>query len=325
MNVRRRATLAFALAALWTAVPAHGADRFPTKPLRLIVPFPPGGPSDIFGRFLAQEMGTGLGQTVVVENRGGAGGVLGVDAVAKASPDGYTLGLNNSASVAMAPFTMARMPYDAAHDLAFITSVVKVPEVLVVNPSLPVHSLSELVAYAKSHPGTINFGSSGSGSITHLALELLKSAAQVDIVHVSYKGAAPAVSDLLGGQVQMSILDVPVVLPHIRQGALRALAVTSASRSPALPEVPTTVEEHYPSVISDNWYGLVAPAGTPPDVLERLHQAAVTALRSPKLAEQFAKVSGVPIPSSAADYAAFVATERERWGTVIKAIGFKME
>jgi tripartite-type tricarboxylate transporter receptor subunit TctC len=325
MNVRRYAALCFVLAAVWVAAPAFGAERYPSKPLRLIVPFPAGGPSDIFGRFLAQGMGSNLGQTIVVENRGGVGGVIGVDAVAKAAPDGYTIGLNNGSSVAMAPFTIAKMPYDPSRDLAYITSVVKVPEVLVVHPSVPAHTLPELIAYAKAHPGQINFGSAGAGGITHLALELLKSAAQVDIVHVSYKGAAPAVNDLLGGQVQMSIVDVPVVLPHIRQNALRALAVTSASRSEALPEVPTTVEEHYPSVISDNWYGLVAPAGTPPEVLERLHEAAVAALRSPQIAEQFAKVSGVPIPVSAVEYAAFVKAERERWGAVIKAIDFKME
>jgi tripartite-type tricarboxylate transporter receptor subunit TctC len=301
------------------------AQSFPSRPIRLIVPFPPGGPSDIFGRFLAQGMSTVLGQNVIVENRGGAGGVLGVDAAAKAAPDGYTLALNNGSSVAMAPFTMEKMPYDPNKDLAFITAVVKVPEVLVLHPSVPAKTLDELIAYAKAHPGKINFGSSGTGSITHLALELLKAAAHVDIVHVSYKGAAPAVNDLLAGQVQMGIFDVPVVLPHIKQGALRAIAVTSATRSPALPDVPTTVEDKYPSVISDNWYGLVAPARTPPAVLEKLHEAALTTLRSPQIAEEFAKVSGVPIPMSSQEYAAFVSTEATRWGAIIKAIGFKME
>jgi len=323
--------LSFALRCMLALTAAAGAaspalaQSFPSKPLRLIVPFPAGGPSDIFGRVLAQGMSANLGQTVVVENRGGAGGVIGVDAAAKAPADGYTVALNNGSSVAMAPFTMSRMPYDPRKDLAFITSVVKVPEVVVVHPGVPVHSLAELVQYARDHPGKLNFGSSGAGSITHLGLELLKAAAHVDIVHVSYKGAAPAVTDLLAGQVQVGIFDVPVVLPHIRQGGLRALAVTSAARASALPDVPTTAEEKYPTVISDNWYGLVAPAGTPPAVLARLHEAAVSTLRSPQVAEQFAKVNGVPIPASAQDYQAFVAAEADRWGTIIKAIGFKME
>ena len=299
------------------------AQSYPSKPVRLIVGFPAGGPADIFGRSFAQGLSAGLGQTVIVENKSGVGGVLGIDAVAKASPDGYTLGFNNQGSVSMAPFALSKMPFNPNRDLAFITTVVKVPEVVVVNPSLPVASLAELIAYARVNPGKINFGSAGAGGITHLACELLKAEARVDLLHVPYKGAAPAVSDLLGGQVNMGIFDIPVVLPHIQSGKFKALAVTSARRVPSLPDVPTTAEVGYPKVISDNWYGLVAPAATPPAVLKRIHDAAVAALRSPALLDQFAKVSGIAFPSTPEEYAAFLAEEQARWSAIIKAIGFK--
>jgi tripartite-type tricarboxylate transporter receptor subunit TctC len=310
-----------AMAALLPA--AALAQAYPSKPVRMIVGFPAGGPADLFGRVLAQAMSANLGQQIVVDNRGGVGGVLGMDAVAKAPPDGYTLGLNNQGSVAMAPFALSSMPYNPQKDFALITTVVKVPEVVVVHPSVPVNTLAELLAYAKANPGRVNYGSAGGGGITHLAGELLKIEAKVDLVHIPYKGAAPAVNDLLGGQVQMGIFDVPVVLPHIRAGKLKALAVTSAKRAPPLPEVATTGELGYPRVISDNWYGLLAPAGTPSDVLKRIHAAAIAALGSPALLEQFGKVSGIPFPSTPEEYAAFVYEEQTRWGTIIRAIGFK--
>jgi tripartite-type tricarboxylate transporter receptor subunit TctC len=301
------------------------AQGYPSKPVRLIVPFPAGGPADLFGRALAQSMSASLGQPVIIENRSGVGGVLGVDNVAKAPPDGYLLALNSGSAVAIAPFSMEKMPYDPKKDLALITTVVKVPEVLVVHPSLPVNSLAELIAYAKANPGKVNFGSAGGGTITHLAGELLKVEAGINIVHVPYKGAAPAVQDLLGGQVQMGVFDVPVLLPHIRSGKLKALALTSGSRSPALPDVPTTAELGLPKVNSDNWYGLVAPAGTPADVLTKLHASATGALRSPEVIEQYGKVSGIAFPSSPAEYAAFIDSEQAKWGPVVKAIGFKQQ
>ncbi len=300
-----------------------GAQPYPSKPIKMVIGFPPGGPSDIFGRAFAQALGAQLGQPVIVENKSGVGGVLGTDAAAKAPADGYTLAFNNQGSVAMAPFAVARMPYDPGKDLAPITTVVKVPEIIVAHPSLAVATLAELIAKAKVAPGKINYGSAGAGGITHLAGELLKAEAQIDIVHVPYKGAAPAVSDLLGGQVQMGIFDVPVVLPHIKSGKLKALAATTAKRVPTLPEVPTTAEAGYAKVISDNWYGLVAPAATPAEVVNRLNAAAVAALRTPALAEQFAKVGGIPFPSTPDEYRAFLADEQARWGRIIRAIGFK--
>ena len=299
------------------------AQAYPSKPVKVIVPFPAGGPADIFGRTLAQGMSENLGQPVIVENVGGVGGVLGVDRAAKAAPDGYTLALNSASTVSIAPFSLSRMPYDVKKDLALITVVVRVPEVLAVHPSLPVNSLAQLVAYAKANPGKVNFGSAGSGSITHLAGELLKAEAKVDMVHIPYKGAAPAVTDLIGGQVQIGIFDVPILLGHIRSGKLKALAITSAKRTQTLPDVPTTAEAGYPNVTSDNWYGLVAPAATPADVRKRIHAAATAALRSPALVEQYAKVSGVASPGTPEDYAAFLASEQAKWSRVVTAIGFK--
>jgi len=299
------------------------AQAYPTKPVRVVVPFPAGGPADIFGRGLAQGMSSELGQPVIVENVGGVGGVLGVDRVAKAAPDGYMLALNSASTVAIAPYSLAKMPYDVKKDFALITVVVRVPEVLAVHPSLPVNSVAELVAYARANPGKINFGSAGGGSITHLAGELLKAEAKVNMVHVAYKGAAPAVTDLVGGTVQMGIFDVPILLGHIRSGRLKALAVTSATRASTLPDVPTTAETGYPNVTSDNWYGLVAPAGTPADVLKRIHAAAVAALNSAAIKEQYGKVSGVPSPGTPQDYARFLASEQAKWSKVVSAIGFK--
>jgi tripartite-type tricarboxylate transporter receptor subunit TctC len=311
------------VAALLLAPALAFAQAFPSKPLRIVVPFPAGGPADIFGRGLAQGMSAELGQPVVVENIGGVGGVLGVDRVAKSAPDGYMLALNSASTVAIAPYSLSQLPYDVKKDFALITVVVRVPEVLVVHPSLPVSSTAELVAYAKANPGKVNFGSAGGGSITHLAGELLKAEANVNMVHVAYKGAAPAVTDLVGGQVQMGIFDVPVLLGHIRAGRLKALAVTSGSRASTLPEVPTTAEAGYPNVTSDNWYGLVAPAATPAQVQKKIHAAAVAALNSPAIKEQYGKVSGVPSPGTPEDYARFLAAEQAKWSKVVHAIGFK--
>jgi tripartite-type tricarboxylate transporter receptor subunit TctC len=300
-----------------------GAQTYPSKPVRMVIGFPAGGPADIFGRSLAQGMSTDVGQPVIVENISGVGGVLGVERGVKAPPDGYTMVLNSASPLVIAPFSLARLPYDIKKDIALITVVVRVPEVLAVHPSLPVASFAELIAYAKANPGKVNFGSAGSGSITHLAGELLKAQAKIDIVHVPYKGAAPAVSDLLGGQVQMGIFDVPILLPHIKSGKLKALAVTSAKRAGALPDVPGTAELGYPNVNSDNWYGLIMPAATPMAIQRRVHAAAMAALKSPAVIEQFAKVGGVAAPGTPQEYAKFVESEQAKWGKIVTAIGFK--
>jgi tripartite-type tricarboxylate transporter receptor subunit TctC len=298
-------------------------QAYPNKPVRLIVGFPAGGPADIFGRALAHGMASELGQPVVVENIAGVGGVLGVDRVAKSAPDGYTLCINSASPLVIAPYSLTKIPYDVTKDFAFVTLVVRVPEVVAVHPSVPAGTLADLISYARANPGKVNFGSAGSGSITHLAGELLKAEAKVDLVHVPYKGAAPAVNDLLGGQVQMGIFDVPVLLGHIRSGKLKALAITSATRAPALPEVPTTGELNYPNVNSDNWYGLVMAAATPADIQRRVHSAAVAALKSKAVEEQFSKVGGIASPGSPQEYAKFIASEQTKWSKIVQAIGFK--
>ena len=299
------------------------AQAYPTKPVKMIVPFPAGGPADIFGRALGQGMSTELGQPVIIENIAGVGGVLGVERGVKSAPDGYTLVFNSASPLVIAPFSLTNLPYDIKKDIALITLVVRVPEVLAVHPSLPVKSFAELIEYAKKNPGKVNFGSAGAGSITHLAGELLKSEAKIDIVHVPYKGAAPAVNDLLGGQVQMGIFDLPVLLGHIRSGKLRALAVTSAHRAATLADVPTTAELNYPNVNSDNWYGLVMPGATPAETRKRVQAAASSALHSSAVQEQFAKVGGVASPTTPQEYAKFIETEQAKWGRIVTAIGFK--
>jgi tripartite-type tricarboxylate transporter receptor subunit TctC len=299
------------------------SQPYPSKPIRLVVGFPAGGPADIFGRALAQGMTSELGQPVIVENVSGVGGVIGVDRSAKSAPDGYTMTINSASPLVIAPYSLSKIPYDVKKDFAFITLVVRVPEVVAVNPSVPANSLQELIAHAKANPGKVNFGSAGSGSITHLAGELLKAEAKIDIVHIPYKGAAPAVNDLLGGQVQLAILDVPVLLGHIRAGKLKALAITSATRAPSLPEVPTTVELSYPNVNSDNWYGLVMAAATPADIQKRVHTAAVAALKSKAVMEQFDKVGGIASPTTPQEYQSFIAAEQAKWSKIVNAIGFK--
>jgi tripartite-type tricarboxylate transporter receptor subunit TctC len=323
MNRRVASLLLFGAALLWPL--RASAQDYPTRPIRLIVPFPAGGPSDLFARLLGIKLTESLGQQVVIENRSGVGGVTGVDVVARGAPDGYTIGLSSAGALSIMPFVMSKMPFDWRNDLALLTLVVRVPEVLVVNPSLKVETLKDLVDYARVHQGKLNFGSSGTGSISHLAVELLKTEAHIGLVHVPYRGAAPAVTDLLGGQVQLAAFDVPVLLPHIRSGALHALAVTSQTRAASLPEVPTTAEAGFPSVLSDNWYGLVAPAKTPPAILNKIGTAATDALRSDDLKAQYAKQDAVAAPTTPAEFAAFVTAEQVKWKAVVAATGVKFD
>ena len=320
-----RRTLISILAAGWLLPVTAIAQGFPAKPIKLIVPFPAGGPADMFARVLGNGMSAELGQQVVIENRAGVGGLAGVDALAKSAPDGYTIGLNGAAALSAIPFMVSKMPFDWQKDLALLTLVVRVPEVIVVHPSLAVKTLQDLTAYAQANPSKVNYGSAGTGSITHLAVELLKTEAKIDLVHVPYRGAAPAVNDLLGGHVQLAVLDTPVLLAHIRSGAVKALAVTSAARSAALPDVPTTGEAGLKNVISDNWYGLSAPAGVPADILDKLHKAATAALRSAELKRQFDSQDGVPSPVTPGEFAAFVKAEQAKWGPIVVATGAKME
>ena len=301
------------------------AQAFPNRPIKLVVPFPAGGPADLFARHLGNGIGAEFGQQVVIENRAGTGGMAGVDAVAKSAPDGYTIGLNGAAALAVMPFMTSKMPFDWQKDLALLTLVVRVPEVLTVHPALGVNTLQELVAHARANPGKVSYGSAGIGTVTHLAAELLKTEAKINIVHVPYRGAAPAVNDLLGNHVQMIVADVPVLLPHIKAGKIKALAVTSGTRSTAMPDVPTSAEAGYGTVLSDNWYGLSAPAGVPVDVLDKLHNAAVKTLASAEIKRQFDSQNATPAPTTPAEFAAFVKAEQAKWGPVVIATGVKLE
>lgn len=300
------------------------AQDFPTRPIRLIVPFPPGGPNDIIARVIGQRMSELTKQPVVIDNRGGQGGVLGTDAVAKAVPDGYTIAISSAGALAISP-GMEKVAYDTLKDLAPVTLVATVPEMLVVANNVPAHDMTELIALAKAQPGKLNFASSGPGSLPHLAGELLKLTAGIDLVHVPYRGAAPAVNDLLGQQVQMAFLDLPVLLPQIRAGALRGIAIGSTQRAPTAMEVPTTAEVGMPDLRVENWYGMVAPAGTPPAIIAALNRIATEAMRDPAVKEKLASQGAELIGDTPEHFRRFIETEIAKWAKVINDAGVATE
>src|SRR4051812_17730685 len=297
-----------------------GAQDFPSKPIKLIVPFPPGGPNDIIARVVGQRMTELTKQPVVIENRSGQAGVLGTDAVAKAAPDGYTIGIVSASSLVINPF-MEKTPYDVAKDIAPVTLNVTVPEMLVVASNVPANNMVELIALAKAKPGKLNFASAGIGGLPHLAGELFKLTAKLDIVHVPYRGAAPAINDLLGQQVQMTFLDLPVILPHIRSGSLRPIALGAPARAPTAPDVPTTAEVGMPDLIIENWYGMIAPGGTPRAVVATLNRIATTAMNDPAVKEKLANQGLTVVGDAPEHFARFIAAEMTRWAKVIKDAG----
>ena len=311
------------LSLLLTAAPA-GAEDFPARQIRLIVPFPAGGPNDIIARVIGQRMAEIIKQPVIIDNRGGQGGVLGTEVLAKAAPDGYTIAISSAGALAISP-TMEHVAYDPLKDLQAVTLVAKVPEMLVVATDVPAKNMQELVALARAKPGKLNFASSGPGSLPHLAGELLKLTAKIDIVHVPYRGAAPAVSDLLGQQVQMVFLDLPVLLPLIKAGSLRPIAIGAPERAPTAMDVPTTTEVGMPDLQTENWYGMVAPAGTPPAIVEKLNQIATEAMRDPGVKEKLAIQGATLIGDDPAHFHAFMASEIARWAKVIKDAGVQTE
>jgi tripartite-type tricarboxylate transporter receptor subunit TctC len=296
------------------------AQDFPSKPIRLIVPFPAGGPNDIIARLVGQRMSELIKQPVLIDNRGGQAGVLGTDAVAKSAPDGYTIGITSASSLAISP-AMEKVAYDPRKDLAPVTLVVTVPEMLVVATNVPANDMKELVALAKAQPGKLNIASSGLGSLPHLAAELFKLTAKIDMVHVPYRGAAPAINDLLGQQVQMTFLDLPVILPQIKSGALRPIALGAPERAPTAPDVPTTAEAGMPDLLIENWYGMIAPAGTPEKIVAALNRIANEAMADPnvkaRLAEQGLTVAG----DTPEHFRGFIDAEIGKWAKVIKDAG----
>ena len=316
------ALLAFSALA---AAPMAGAQAYPAKPIRIVVPFPPGGATDILARAVAQKLTDAWGQAVVVDNRPGAGGNIGSEIVAKAAPDGYTLEMGTVGTHAINASLYAKMPYDHVKDFAPVILVAGVPNVLVVNPSLPVSSVQDLIAYAKANPGKLNFASSGNGTSIHLAGELFKVMAGVQMTHIPYKGSAPALQDLIGGQVQLMFDNLPPSLPHIKAGKLRALAVTSATRSSALPDTPTIAESGLPGFEASSWFGVLAPAGTPPAIIARLNAEIGAWLASAEAKEKMLALGANIGGGSPEDFARHIAAETAKWQKVVKASGAKVD
>jgi tripartite-type tricarboxylate transporter receptor subunit TctC len=304
----------------WPAL-ATGQD-FPTRPIKLIVPFPAGGPNDIIARIVGQRMSELTKQPVIIDNRGGQSGALGTEAVAKAAPDGYTIGIVNCGALAINQ-SMEKVAYETLRDLAPVTLVVTVPEMLVVASNVPASNMAELVALAKAQPGKLNFASTGPGSLPHLAGELLKLTAKIDTVHVPYRGAAPAITDLLSQQVQMTFLDLPAILPHIKSGALKPIALGTTVRAPTAPDVPTTVELGMPDLMIENWYGMIAPAGTPPAIIATLNKLTLAALADPGVKEKLAEQGLTTAGNSPEQFRDFIATETAKWAKVIKDSGIQ--
>ncbi|MBP0493950.1 Bug family tripartite tricarboxylate transporter substrate binding protein [Pararoseomonas indoligenes] len=325
MTTRRQLAGLIAAAALPLARPALAQSaRIAEGPIRLVVPFPPGGPNDLVARVLGQKLGAILERNVVVENRSGAGGVIGTDNVVKAAPDGRSLCLTSAGAIAISPVLGAPMPFDVAKDVAPITLVALMPELLAVPPSLPVNSVAELVDYAKKNPGKVNYGSSGIGSMPHLAGEAFRAAAGIDITHVPYRGAAPAVTDLIAGQVQMMFADMPAMMSQVQGNALRPIALASGERSPLLPQTPTMAEAGVP-VVADNWYGLVASSKVPAPIQALLQEAAARALRDPDLVKAYAEQGARPVGGSQAEFRDFIVKESARWGEVGRRANIRMD
>lgn len=301
------------------------AQSYPTKPVRIVAPFPPGGVADVLARALAPELQAALGQQVIVDNKPGAGGNIGAEIVAKAEPDGHTLLLASAGILTINEFLYAKMPFDPAKAFAPITVVGDMPNIVVVHPRAGVATLKELIDKAKAQPGKLDFGSAGNGTTTHLAIVLLEQAAKIKLAHVPYKGAAPAVQDLVAGQIDGLVDNPPLVLPHIKSGAIKALAWAAPQRMAILPDVPTAAEAGLPGFEASSWFALVAPAGTPKEIVARLNAEAAKILKDPKMAEQFAQRGIRLVGNSAEEFAVFIPKERARWGEIVKASGVKLE
>jgi tripartite-type tricarboxylate transporter receptor subunit TctC len=301
------------------------AQQYPAKPIRMIIGFPPGGGTDIIGRIVAQRMSEGLKQQILPDNRGGASGQIGAELAAKAPPDGYTVMMAHIAAMAILPSLYPRLPYDPVKDFTTVSLVATSPNVVIVHPSLPVKNIKDLIALARSRPGQIHYESSGIGTVQHLAGELFKLQAKVDLVHVPYKGGGPAIIDMVAGHVQLGFDVVPVAGPQIKAGKLRALGVTSAKRSALFPDLPTVGESGVPGFDMSTWWGLVAPAGVGKDVIGRLHGEAVKALALADVKERIAAAGADIVGSSPEDFAAFIRNERAKYARIVKEANIKIE
>jgi len=313
------------LAVLLLALARGAAAQYPAKPIRLIVPFPAGESVDATARLVGQSWSAALGQQIVVDNRGGAGGTIGTEAVAKSAPDGYTLLWGNVGPLAIGPGLYKKLGYDVARDFEPVSLVATLPFVLFASPMLPANSLIELLAYARAHPGELNFGSTGVGSGLHLIAELFKSEAGIEIVHVPYKGVAQALPELMSGKVQFAFNTIPAFLPHVKAGRLKALVITATLRSPLLPDVPTTPEVGLPGVIGASWHAVVAPAGTPRGIVSRLNETLVATIAAPELRTQLLNQGAQPVGSAPEDLRTFMRVEAEKWARVIQSSGARAD
>jgi tripartite-type tricarboxylate transporter receptor subunit TctC len=305
---------------------AQGAlAQYPAKPIRLVVPFPAGESVDATARLVGQSWSAALGTQIVVDNRGGAGGTIGSEAVAKSAPDGYTVLWGNSGPLAIGPGLYKKLGYNVAKDFAPVSLVATLPFVLFASPQLPVDSAVELLAYARAHPGEINFGSTGVGSGLHLIAELFRTEAGIQIVHVPYKGVAQALPEIMSGKVQIAFNTIPAFLPHVKAGRLKALAITATSRSPLLPDVPTMPEIGLPGVLGTGWHAVVVPAATPPEIVDRLHITLVETIARPEMRTALVAQGAQPVGGSPEDLKIFMRDEAKKWAEVIRASGARAD
>ena len=320
--MRTTTRVAILLTAL--APPVFAEDSYPSRPVRMIVAYPPGGGTDIVGRMMAQKLTETLGQNVVIDNRGGATGNIGTELAARSNPDGYTLLMGNVAPNAINDSLFKKLAYDPVKDFAPVSLVAITPNILVVNPGVPVKSVKDLIALARAKPGALNYPSAGVGSSSHLAGELLKILAKIDMVHVPYKGGGPALIDTISGQMQVMFATMPAAMPHVKSGKVRPVAVTTEKRSQALPELPT-IAESVKGYEASTWYGLLAPAGTPSSIVTRLHRDTVKILSAPDTREKLGVQGFEPVGGSPAEFAAYIKSEIGKWGRVIREAGIKPE
>jgi tripartite-type tricarboxylate transporter receptor subunit TctC len=320
-----RSLFAFALLSLSLLTPAVAADTYPMKPVRFVITFPPGGPTDTIVRLISQRLTDLWGHPMILDNRGGAGGIVGTEIVARAAPDGYSFLVGTAGGMTINPALQPKLPYDPLRDFVPVGMLVNNPQILVAHPSITAKNVKELVAIAKAKPGQLNFASAGTGTATHLGLELLKLTTGMDAVHVPYKGGAPAVTDLIAGQVHLLWVSIPSVLPHVKAGRLRAIAVSTAKRSASAPDIATVAESGYPGFEYSNWNALFAPAKTPSGIVKQVNAAIVKILKEPDIVQKLSSQGADPAPSSPEELARYMRADYERWRKVIRSAGIKPE
>jgi len=319
------ARIALTIAVVLASGAGAHAQTYPAKPIRLIAPFPPGGSTDLLARLIGQKLTEAWGQQIIVENRGGAGGTIGVELAARAAPDGYTIVMGHIGTFGANPTLYPKLPYDAIRDFAPITLLAMVPNAMVVHPALPVHTVKDLLAIARAKPGQVLYGSGGSGSAAHLAMVYFELLAKVKLTHIPYKGTGPAIYDLIAGQTSTMITGMAALMPHIKSGKLRPIAVGTAKRLAVLPEVPTIAEAGVPGYEATQWYGILAPAATPREIVMKLNAEMVKALRLPDVKERLAGDGVLPVGNTPEEFAAHIKSEIARWAPVVKASGARPE